>query len=131
LQRLDSATMLAGVEGRTPYADTGVAALAESIPAGHRFWINEEDQAHTKMPLRRAFADDLPREIVDRPKASFPVPFQRWCASEASTLLESEFLRSYFQPGSLAIVAAEPERHWNLAWPLINLSLWGEEVFGN
>src|SRR5690606_12158829 len=66
LRRLDSATMLASVEGRTPFADRDIASLCAAIPlhdkyrsttganrGGHR-------EPETKIPLRRAMTGRLP-----------------------------------------------------------------------
>ncbi len=122
LQRLDTATMLESVEGRTPFADVAVAALAESLPMGDRFVAPDR----TKIALREAFAPDLPASVTQRPKASFPLPFQRWLGECSGLLGESEFLRSMVRPEVLATVAADPNGHWQLSWPLANLALWAE-----
>ena len=126
LGRLDTATMLASVEGRTPLADRAVAAVADAIPMAEKFRPASDagDDPGTKLCLRRAFAGDLPGSIVERPKRSFPLPFQAWMAGTGDLLLGSEWLRSRCREGALAAVAADPGRHWNLAWPLVNLSLW-------
>lgn len=122
LQRLDSATMLESVEGRTPFADVAVALLAESLPMGDRFVAPDR----TKIALREAFAADLPASITQRPKASFPLPFQRWLGGGSGLLGESELLRAMVRPEVLSAVAADPNRQWHLAWPLANIALWAE-----
>ncbi|MFM9995108.1 MAG: asparagine synthase (glutamine-hydrolyzing) [Phycisphaerales bacterium] len=124
LLRLDSATMLAGVEGRTPFADTNVLALAEALPMAWKF--RRGTTIETKRALREAFAPDLPSEIVTRAKASFPLPFQEWVADAAPALRDSPFAREWFSEAAVATVAAEPTRLWQLAWPMVNLSLWGD-----
>ncbi len=143
LQRLDTATMLAGVEGRTPFADIEVAALAESLPMHLKFpyqtnrvyppWRARQQAANTRGPhaspvitkriLRDAFPD-LPPEVLTRPKASFPLPFQDWLPDHAAALHTSSFIRDWFNPAAIAAVAADPARRWQAAWPLINLALW-------
>lgn len=123
LQRLDVATMLAGVEGRTPFADIEVAIAAESLPMDRKF-INDS-LPQTKIALREAFAPDLPDEIVNRPKASFPLPFQNWMAPFADLLFESPFSREVFHEQSLSLVAANPNKYWHMAWPMVNIALWG------
>lgn len=128
LLRLDSATMLAGVEGRTPFADANVLALAEALPMSWKF--RRGTTIETKRVLREAFAPDLPHEIVARPKASFPLPFQEWVADAAPALRESPFAHEWFTEAAVATVAAEPTRLWQLAWPMINLSLWGDRWWG-
>lgn len=122
LQRLDSATMLASVEGRTPFADGRVAALAESLPMGDRFIPPDR----TKIALREAFAGMVPKSIVRRPKASFPLPFQHWLGGVGGWMGDSALLRELIEPGALELIAERPGEHWRLSWPLANLALWAE-----
>lgn len=128
LQRLDTATMLEGVEGRTPFADVAVAAIAEAMPMDRKFAPScpPHTRSNTKIALRQAFADVLPREVVERPKASFPLPFQEWVGESAPVLRSSGFARTMFSDAAIEAVCAEPGRLWNLAWPMINLAMWGE-----
>ncbi len=131
LQRLDSATMLEGVEGRTPFADVRVAAVADAVPMDDLFDATiASPEPRTKLALRRAFSGALPGSVVVRPKASFPLPFQRWIADFAAELGGSGFVSSLVQPAALAVVRAEPSRHWHAAWPLVNLALWSRRWWG-
>ncbi len=128
LRRLDSATMLASVEGRTPFADIAVALLAESLPMSLKYAGDAPEQ--TKVALRRAFAPDLPVGVVQRPKASFPLPFQQWAGAMAHTLRVSPLAREVFTTEAAQTVASAPEALWNLAWPMINIARWGERWWG-
>jgi len=67
LQRADRMSMAFGLEARVPFLDVQSISLAMGIPAG---WKLHHEQA-PKALLRRAFADDLPAEIVNRPKQKF------------------------------------------------------------
>lgn len=129
LQRLDTATMLEGVEGRTPMADVAVAALAAGLPMEEKFVAGPG--GGTKLALRRAFAGVLPEAVVRRPKASFPLPFQQWLEDHADVLRRSSLARLMFNDAAVASVGAEPGRMWNLAWPMINLAMWGERWWGS
>lgn len=129
LQRLDTATMLASVEGRTPLADDRIASLAEGLSMDSKFIAGNE--ARTKIALRDAFAADLPASIVNRPKQSFPMPFQSWVGRHAGILRSSVFAREVFTPGAIELVASQPERACMFAWPMVNLALWGERYWGN
>ncbi len=127
LERLDVATMLAGVEGRTPFADTEVAICAEALPMDRKF-IDAPDELHeprTKIALREAFAHQLPAEIVNRPKASFPLPFQHWMSPFTQLLTDSPIARALFTDEAISLVASQPTSYWHLAWPMTNLTLWG------
>ncbi|MCC6320126.1 MAG: asparagine synthase (glutamine-hydrolyzing) [Phycisphaerales bacterium] len=125
LVRLDTATMLEGVEGRTPFADVRVCEFAESLPTARKFAV-EGEAMRTKIALREAFAGVLPSEIIQRPKASFPLPFQDWVIDAVPALQRSEFSRSMFREEAIAQVCAQPGALWRLAWPMVNLALWGE-----
>lgn len=150
LARLDSATMLAGVEGRTPYADSEIAALAESLPMAVKY-RSELDassaenaaegsagglatatrtrvRSRTKMALREAFAGEIPGIALERPKASFPLPFQQWVGDHAEALRRSNLAREIFTGPALDAVATQPQKLWHLAWPMTNIALWGEAM---
>jgi asparagine synthase (glutamine-hydrolysing) len=132
LGRLDSAMMLEGVEGRTPFADAHLAAFAEGLPMAAKFdpMQGQAGVAQTKICLRDAFGRDLPRAIVDRPKASFPLPFQMWMEPYASVLLESDWVRAFFSEAAVHTVASQPQELWRLSWPMINIGLWAKEWWG-
>lgn len=125
LARLDTATMLAGVEGRTPFADAEVAALSDALPTALKFDESIAGVAGTKIVLRRAFAGGVPREVLERPKASFPLPFQPWVEDHAGALQDSPLAREMFSEAARATVAARAAELWRLAWPMVNLALWG------
>lgn len=137
LQRLDSATMLASVEGRTPYADERVARLARSIPVAYKFAMEAGGDGHdsavsvaaavrTKAVLRRAFEGQIPAEPLGRPKASFPLPFQTWLPRLSDRFRASAFAREIFASGAVEQVAENPQKHWKIAWPMMNLAFWGD-----
>lgn len=125
LQRLDTATMLAGVEGRTPFADIEVAIAAEALPMDRKY-RDDGGEVRTKIALREAFAADLPAEVVARPKASFPLPFQSWLGAFGEMLFSSSFARAYFTEQAIGLVSADPGKYWHMAWPMVNLTLWGQ-----
>lgn len=129
LLRLDSATMLEGVEGRTPFADSVVAGLAESLPASHKF-----DQAgplpRTKLCLRRGFASAVPDWVLARPKASFPLPFQAWCADAVAALDGPGPAREFFSDAAIESVRQRPAELWSLSWPVLNIAMWARRWWG-
>lgn len=141
LQRLDSAAMLIGVEGRTPFADAEVAALAESLPLALKFEADDAAPSEragvgaatftlprTKRVLREAFAECVPASALERAKASFPLPFQSWVSDHAAMLSESTFAREVFSDAAIGAVVKQPDRLWRLAWPMINLAFWGKSM---
>jgi asparagine synthase (glutamine-hydrolysing) len=132
LLRLDQSTMAAGVEGRTPLADVVVAAHARSLPMARKYRAPAEGldpSARTKLALREAFAREVPAEVLARPKASFPLPFAQWAGAHAGAL-EGRFAREVFTDAARVTVAQQPEKLWQLAWPMINVALWGQRWWG-
>lgn len=127
LQRLDSATMLESVEGRTPFADASVASYCERLPMARKYTPPSADQdARTKITLREAFTHDLPASVVSRPKASFPLPFQSWIGAHAQAIDRSSLARELFTDAARAVVREQPEQAWHLAWPMLNIALWSK-----
>lgn len=122
LLRLDSASMLQSVEGRTPIADFEIARLAGVLPMHEKFVAGEP--ALSKVALREAFRKDLPAAIVDRAKASFPLPFQGWVIDRAADIERSEWARGAFSPMLREMIHADASKVWQLAWPAINLAIW-------
>ncbi|HRJ49367.1 MAG TPA: asparagine synthase (glutamine-hydrolyzing) [Phycisphaerales bacterium] len=127
LLRLDQATMLESVEGRTPFADIAVAGLADALPSIRLYTpaVNGEPTTmNAKICLRESFASDLPEAIVRRPKASFPLPFQEWVQDMAGVVQQTPAGREWFTPASVAAVTRHASRAWSFAWPMINLAIW-------
>lgn len=65
----DRMMMAHSVEGRFPFLDPEVVALANALPAWHKLFGLEE-----KYVLKRAFADLVPDEILRRPKQPYRAP---------------------------------------------------------
>jgi asparagine synthase (glutamine-hydrolysing) len=144
LERLDRSSMLASVEGRVPFADQELLALCESFPADLRYPPEAPAERtagaatgsaavatlpRSKRVLRRAVADLVSPDVLARPKASFPLPFQDWIEPVAAGLLTSPFAAAVFQPEALHLVAQDPGARWSFAWPMVNIALWGDRWF--
>lgn len=138
LARLDTATMLEGVEGRTPFADAAIAELAEGLPMSAKFVMGDvggdgraDGPDLTKIALRAAYRNSgVPAYVLERPKASFPLPFQEWMGSVSPVVRESAFVRELFTPEAIDLVAENPEGAFQLAWPMINVALWARRWWG-
>lgn len=70
LQRVDRMTMAHSLEGRPPFLDEEMIALAQEIPSELKVREGPDGQ-WSKWILRRAFDDLLPEEIVWRKKEQF------------------------------------------------------------
>ena len=67
LQRADRMSMAFSLEARVPFLDVKAVALALSFPPAWKL----RNRRVPKHLLRQAFANDLPAEIVNRPKQKF------------------------------------------------------------
>jgi asparagine synthase (glutamine-hydrolysing) len=148
LARLDHATMLAGLEARVPFTDQELVEAAYRLPDGCKLAVSRDEPApflaapelhsrgslRSKIVLRRVAGSMLPRALAERPKASFPTPVARWLAGAwaaevRSRLTCSPFLREAFRTEALIELASNPAAAGMWLWPLVNLSLWGDELF--
>ncbi len=135
LQRLDTATMMASVEGRTPFADWEVTRLAESLPMSTKFiptrsspggGVAVATAATGKLVLRDAWRDSVPSSVLKRSKHSFPLPFEQWVEDTGWQLESSPFAQIFFQKKVRDTVVRDPNANWQFAWPMMNLALWGD-----
>lgn len=67
LQRADRLSMAFGLEARVPFLDVRSVGLGLGLPPEHKI----HGYRPAKYLLRQAFRDDLPAEIVNRPKQKF------------------------------------------------------------
>ena len=98
LLKADKMTMANSLELRVPFLDHKVLEFAAGLPSDWKVrWFT------TKFIAKRALAGRVPREIVDRRKAGFPVPYEHWIQNELhgwfrDLLLDSRTVnRGYFR----------------------------------
>ncbi|WP_280718347.1 asparagine synthase-related protein [Kitasatospora sp. MAP5-34] len=84
LRRSDHLLMAQGVEGRTPFLHGGLPALAASLPFSRLV-----DHGQTKLPLRRAFAAELPA-YGDEVKKPFRAPVTDWLTGRVAPRVHAE-----------------------------------------
>jgi len=73
LTKVDRAAMAVGLEGRIPFLDPQVAAVAARIPVAMKFGPRGGKQI-----LRELLDGYVPRALIDRPKAGFTAPIGQW-----------------------------------------------------
>jgi asparagine synthase (glutamine-hydrolysing) len=109
----DRMAMASSVEGRFPFLDVDVAALACRIPATwKRFGLRE------KFVLKRAFADLLPPAVLARPKQPYRAPDSSSFVTGGkalpyvAALLDPGHVRArgYFEPDAVARLRAKCEQ---------------------
>jgi len=125
LLKLDRCLMAHGVEGRTPFVDTAVAAALFRLPDAAKL-----DGRLGKRVLREWLATHLPAAEPYRRKQGFTVPIGAWIALQGERL--GKLVAA--QPGVAEV--ARPERvvalfrtadqrgHGPAAWTLLFYALW-------
>jgi asparagine synthase (glutamine-hydrolysing) len=128
LVKADKMTMANSVELRVPFLDHRVLEFAASLPASlkvHGF--------QTKYALKRAIATRVPREILNRPKTGFPVPYHRWLRSELREFVRDLLTgpravsRGYFRQDAIEALLnqnAKYAKYSKEVFSLVLLELW-------
>ena len=126
LTKLDRCLMAHGVEGRTPFLDPEVAALAFRLPDELKV-----RRGLGKWLLRRWLARQLPAVQPLARKRGFTVPVGRWIAARAAVIgplvARSEAVRALCDPEGVERVfatAVAQKRAGRAAWTLLFYALW-------
>ncbi len=122
LRDTDSMSMAHSLEVRVPYLDH---ILVEAVVSSRPEW--RVDPKINKPLLVKALAEDLPRQIWDRPKMGFTLPFDKWLRSYRGEL------RELAGNGSLDAKAVDRvwadfdsgHAHWSQPWATVVASRWG------
>ena len=128
LIKADKITMANSVELRVPLLDHHVLEFAAGLPDSYKV-----RGASMKHILKEALRQRVPREILDRPKAGFPIPVSRWLSSElhnyASDVLSDSrtYARGYLRRSAIDGLLAEHRRFANRGkeiFSLLVMELW-------
>jgi asparagine synthase (glutamine-hydrolysing) len=132
LVKVDITSMANSLEARSPFLDHEVMEFAARAPVDIKF-----RGGRLKSLLKRAFADLLPPENVNRRKMGFGVPVGQWFRGPLRDLLRDALLsprslkRGYFrEPEIRRLVDEHLERradHSFQLWNLLMLELWHRE----
>jgi asparagine synthase (glutamine-hydrolysing) len=135
LIKADKMTMANSVELRVPLLDHRLLEFAAALPS--KFKVHGFD---TKYIAKRCLSRQIPREILERTKTGFPVPYENWVRTELrkvtnEILLDSETLsRGYFKKSAIERVLRE---NFELGWhakdifSLVVLELWHREFLSH
>lgn len=99
LLKADKMTMANSIELRVPLLDHVLLEFAAALPESLKLRLFS-----AKYIVKTALKGRIPREILTRPKAGFPVPWEQWLRAElrdwvSGILLDHETLsRGYFNP---------------------------------
>jgi len=128
LVKADKITMANSVELRVPFLDHRVLEFAASLPGAHKL-----HRGQSKYVLKRALADRVPGEILDRRKAGFPVPYETWLRKDLKSLAwniltdSRTVQRGYFRREAVERLLAQNSERLNYSkeiFSLIVLELW-------
>jgi asparagine synthase (glutamine-hydrolysing) len=89
LVKADKMTMATSVELRVPLLDHRVLEFAATLPVDQK--VRGFD---LKRVLKAALGDQIPREILNRKKTGFPIPYDTWLRHELREFVQDTLLRS-------------------------------------
>jgi len=128
LLKADKMTMANSLELRVPFLDHELLEFAASLPSNYKV-----RRFTTKYLAKRALRDRLPRQILKRRKAGFPVPYESWLRTDMKSwmtdvLFDRETLgRGYFRRACVERMIAEDARLGGYSkelLSLVTLELW-------
>lgn len=124
LLKADKMTMSNSIELRVPFLDHKLLEFAAGLP--------EKFKVHgftTKYIAKRALRDRVPREILQRRKAGFPVPYEAWFRKELKgwvqdILLDRETIsRGYFNRAGVEEIIRQDSEAGGLSKEILSLAV--------
>jgi asparagine synthase (glutamine-hydrolysing) len=135
LLKADKMTMASSVELRVPLLDHKILEFAASLPGNYKV-----HGFTTKYLLKKILSRRVPREILNRKKVGFPVPYNAWMRNELKDwirdlLLDRESLqRGYFNRDCIERLLAENNARGGSyskeIFSLAVLELWHRQFLG-
>ena len=124
LLKADKMTMANSIELRVPLLDHKLLELAASLPANYKV-----RGFTTKYIAKKILEARVPRDILDRRKTGFPVPYASWLRNEMKDwlwglLLDRETIaRGYFKKEAVEGLLSENQRSGSYAKELFSLAV--------
>jgi asparagine synthase (glutamine-hydrolysing) len=149
LNRVDTTTMLTGVEARVPFLDHELIEYSyKNVPYDMKLKWKTEDLKNESLKivsseysekndipkylLRKISYDYLPKEIIERKKVGFPVPLNNWI-KELEVLAKKTLQNAYWlntnMIDSLLSDSKKNFRAGQIIWMFINIELFREKYF--
>lgn len=132
IPKIDIATMINSLEGRSPLLDHKFMEMSATIPTELKV-----KKGVGKYIFKKALEGRLPAEILYRSKKGFSIPVAKWFRGELKEMLSSQLLEGRISRAGLlnqkelkSILDSHlttPTDHSQRLWALLTLSLWLEE----
>jgi asparagine synthase (glutamine-hydrolysing) len=131
LIKADKITMANSLELRVPLLDHRILEFAASLPISEKL-----HGLKTKHILRNALAQRVPKEILNRPKAGFPVPYRSWMRGELKDFVHDTLLsarvtdRGCFSRSMVEKIVSNntPDNDYSAeVFSLLVMELWNQE----
>lgn len=129
LTKVDRMSMAHSLEARVPLLDHRIVEFAATVP----FTMKMRGRT-TKILMKHALKDRLPRSVMRQRKRGFSIPIHRWMREDLSemtrdTLLTSDArIRAYLDADSVDRLWREHfgqrENHGHALWALLMLETW-------
>jgi len=128
LVKVDRMSMAHGLEVRSPFLDAELVRFALALPAAQKV-----RGLSLKRALKAAMAEELPSEILGRPKRGFGLPLDRWFRTDLRAYVQGTLgasaarTRAHLQPEVLDALLAEHMSgradHGHALWTLLTLEV--------
>lgn len=138
LVKADKMTMAHSLELRVPFLDHVLVDFITRMPTELKVHKNGAGYLD-KYALKKAFADMIPREIVEREKLGFAVPYAKWFKDEMRDMLydvllsqtarENGVLNPAEVEGLLKVALAPRENLGNDIWDFQAKKVWSLFIF--
>jgi len=141
LTKVDRSSMKYALECRCPLLDNEIIEFSLGLP-----WNYKDDNGNQKRIIKDVAYKYIPKDLLDRPKAGFSVPLDKWLRGSLKEKLkgwaDKDFLRkqNIFNPDTTAKFIADYIRNgdigkWSganyskIVWPFFVFQQWFEYYF--
>ncbi len=130
LRDSDFMSMAHGLELRVPFLDRALVEACFRIPGPEKLKGDSP-----KSLLLASLGVELPREVVNRPKRGFTLPFEHWLRHEMRPVVETALLADDWGRSGISPLAVRTvwkrflagETSWSRPWSLFVLKRWCEQ----
>lgn len=133
LTKVDRMSMAVSIEARVPMLDYRIVEFMINLPSHLKL-----RRGQTKVLLRRAVADRLPRQVLSKPKEGFSIPLKHWLRGPLRPLmtdllsLQTLNRRGYFDAACvhrwLSEHLEQRANHSHRLWALMVFELWLQQT---